>query len=171
MEYGTADDLLLGVATNMIILPFYSVKNEQAGSFCRVGAANKSGAAYQRIESSERVPQPGPELVPKSRYEPAQPASQASSSPKDRTARCHQNQAANPGSRQSQSLEQKVIHCPCGANLLFRWTWSTGSAMYRAFCCSCGEEHQVRATPPIELYHLDLQGKWEFVTMINSEST
>ena len=130
------------------------------------------GSAHQRIESSERVSQPGAELVPEPVYEPASPASQASANPNDRTSCRHQNQAANAGSRQSmQSLEQRVVHCPCGANLLFRWTWSTASAMYRACCCSCGEEHQVRATPPIELYHLDLQGKWEFITMINSEST
>jgi hypothetical protein len=69
------------------------------------------------------------------------------------------------------ALEQKVVHCPCGANLLFRWAWSTGSAIYRVCCPSCGAEHEVRATPSIELYHLDSQGNWEYVTTIGSEPT
>ena len=55
--------------------------------------------------------------------------------------------------------EQKVVNCPCGAKLLLRWTWSIGSAIYRARCPDCSAEHQVQATPPIEVYRLDSEGQ------------
>jgi DNA-directed RNA polymerase subunit RPC12/RpoP len=69
------------------------------------------------------------------------------------------------------ALEQRVVHCPCGAKLLLRWTWSPGSDKYRVRCPDCGAEHEVQATPPIELLRLDSQGNWEYLTTIDSEPT
>jgi len=66
---------------------------------------------------------------------------------------------------------QRVVHCPCGAKLLLRWIWSTGSAIYPVRCPDCGAEHQVQGTPPIELHHLDSKGNWEYVTTIGSGPT
>jgi DNA-directed RNA polymerase subunit RPC12/RpoP len=62
--------------------------------------------------------------------------------------------------------EQKVVNCPCGAKVLLRWTWSIGSAIYPVRCPDCGAEHQLHATPPIEVYRLDSKGNWEYVTTI-----
>jgi hypothetical protein len=62
--------------------------------------------------------------------------------------------------------EQRVVNCPCGARLLLRWTWSMGSAIYPVRCPACDAEHQLHATPPIEVYRLDSKGNWEYVTTI-----
>jgi hypothetical protein len=62
--------------------------------------------------------------------------------------------------------EQRVMNCQCGAKLLLRWTWSIGSAIYPVRCADCGAEHQLHATPPIEVYRLDSKGNWEYVTTI-----
>jgi transcription elongation factor Elf1 len=67
--------------------------------------------------------------------------------------------------------EQKVVNCPCGAKLLVRWTWSLDSVTYRVRCSDCGAEHQVQATPPIEVYRLDSKGNWEYVTTIDGAPT
>ena len=42
-----------------------------------------------------------------------------------------------------------------------------GSAIYPVRCADCGGEHQLHATPPIEVYRLDSQGNWEYVTTIS----
>ena len=62
--------------------------------------------------------------------------------------------------------EQIVVNCPCGTRLLLRWTWSIGSAIYPVRCADCGAEHQLHATPPIEVYRIDSKGNWEHVTTI-----
>jgi DNA-directed RNA polymerase subunit RPC12/RpoP len=67
--------------------------------------------------------------------------------------------------------EQRVVNCPCGAKLLFRWTWAIGSVMYPVRCPDCGAEHQVHATQPIEVYHLGSKGNWEYVTTIGRAPT
>jgi hypothetical protein len=38
--------------------------------------------------------------------------------------------------------------------------------MYPVRCPDCGAEHQLHATSPIEVYRLDSQGNWEYVTTI-----
>jgi hypothetical protein len=67
--------------------------------------------------------------------------------------------------------EQKVVHCPCGANLLLRWTWSIGSGIYPVRCPDCRAEYQLHVTPPIEVYRLDSKGNWEYVTTIDRAPT
>jgi hypothetical protein len=67
--------------------------------------------------------------------------------------------------------EQRVVNSPCGAKLLLRWTWSLGSVIYPVRCPDRGAEHQLHATPPIEVYRLDFKGNWEYVTRICSEPT
>lgn len=148
-------------------LPFDFRKKERDRSFCRFEAANDLGSAQQPIQP-EPIPQPAPEPAP----EPAPPAPQSDSHPKDRAVHFLQSQTARLSSGHPMPApEQKVVHCPCGAMLLLRWTWSTGSAIYRLCCSSCGAEHEVRATPPMELYRLDSQCNWEYVTTIGSEPT
>jgi hypothetical protein len=67
--------------------------------------------------------------------------------------------------------EQKVLHCPCGANLLLRWTWSIGSAIYPVRCPDCRAEHKHHAAPPVEVYRLNTKGNWEYVTTIDRAPT
>ena len=151
-------------------LPFDILKKEQDGSFRWFEAANDLGSAPQQIQPPEPIPQPAPEPAPEP--EPAPPTPQYDSDPKDRAVHFFQNQTARLGSgHQMPAPEQKVVHCPCGANLLLRWTWSTGSAIFRLRCPGCRAEHEVRATPPIELHCLDAHGNWEYVTTIGSEPT
>jgi hypothetical protein len=67
--------------------------------------------------------------------------------------------------------EQRVVNRPCGTRLLLRWTWSIGSAIYPVRCPDWGAEHQLHATPPIEVNRLDSQDNWEYVPTIGSEPT
>ena len=66
--------------------------------------------------------------------------------------------------------EQGVVNCPCGTKLRLRWTWSIGSAIYPVRCPDCDAEHRLHATSPIEVYRLDSQGNWEYVTTIGSRA-
>ena len=151
-------------------LPFDILKKERDGGFRWFEAAKDLGSVPQQSQEPEPIPRPGPEPAPAP--EPAPPAPQFDSNPKDHAVHCFQNQTARIGSGHSMPApEQKVAHCPCGANLLLRWTWSTSSAIYRVRCPGCGAEHEVRATPPIELLRLNSQGNWEYVTTIGSEPT
>jgi len=67
--------------------------------------------------------------------------------------------------------EQKVVNCPCEVKLLPRWTWSIGSGIYPVRCPDCGAEHQLHATPLIDVERLDSKGNWEYVTTIGRAPT